>query len=61
MRRDRAALAADVLTLFVDREIQIFEAVHQGLADVDAGRTIPHDEVMDQIEAMIRLKESLSQ
>lgn len=61
MRRDRAALAADVLTRFVDREIRIFEAVQQGLADVDAGRTIPHDEVMDQIEAMIGLKGSLSQ
>ncbi|WP_176599284.1 MULTISPECIES: CopG family ribbon-helix-helix protein [Sphingobium] len=60
MRRDRVSLAADVLTAYVDREIRIFEAVQQGLADVDAGRTIPHDEVMDQIDAMIGLKDSSS-
>lgn len=53
MRRSRSFLAAEALTAYVERELQIIEGIQRGLADVQAGRTIPHDEAMDQLDAMI--------
>lgn len=53
MRRSRSFLAAEALTAYVERELQIIEGIQRGLADVQAGRIIPHDEAMDQLDAMI--------
>lgn len=53
MRRSRSFLAAEALTAYVERELQIIEGIQRGLVDVENGRTIPHDEAMDQLDAMI--------
>lgn len=52
-RRSRSFLAAEALTAYVDRELSIIDGIEQGLADVRAGRTIAHEEAMDQIDALI--------
>lgn len=61
MRRSRSFLAAEALTAYVERELQIIEGIQRGLADVQAGRTIPHDEAMDQLDAMIENMRSSKQ
>ena len=52
-RRSRSYLAAEALAAYVDRELAIIEGIQQGLADVEAGRTVPHDQVMAEVDAII--------
>lgn len=51
--RSRSYLAAAALSAYVDRELEIIEGIQQGLADVAAGRVIPHEQVVVQAEAII--------
>jgi predicted transcriptional regulator len=52
-RRSRSYLAAEAVSAYVERELAIIEGVQRGLADVEAGRVTPHDEAMDQVDALI--------
>ncbi len=52
-RRSRSYLAAEAVAAYVDRELAIIDGVQRGLADVEAGRITPHDDAMDQIDALI--------
>lgn len=52
-RRSRSFLAADALAAYVDRELAIIEKIEQGLADVAAGRVIPHEQVMAEARAIV--------
>ena len=52
-RRSRSYLAAEAVAAYVDRELEIIEGIEQGLADVAAGRLVPHDEAMARIYATI--------
>jgi predicted transcriptional regulator len=52
-RRSRSYLAAEAVSAYVERELEIIEGVQRGLADVEAGRVVPHDAAMDQLDAMI--------
>jgi predicted transcriptional regulator len=52
-RRSRSYLAAEAVSAYVERELEIIEGIQRGLADVAAGRVIPHDEAMDRIDAAI--------
>jgi predicted transcriptional regulator len=52
-RRSKSFLAAEAVSAYVERELEIIEGIHQGLADVKAGRVIPHDVAMDRIDAAI--------
>lgn len=52
-RRSRSFLAAEALAAYVERELSIIEGIEAGLADVSAGRVVPHDHAMDQIDAAI--------
>ena len=52
-RRSRSYLAAEAVAAYVDRELAIIEGIRQGLADVDAGRVVPHEEAMDRLDAVI--------
>lgn len=45
-RRSRSFLAAEAVTAYVEHELQIVESLQQGLADVEAGRVVPHEQVM---------------
>lgn len=52
-RRSRSYLAAEAVSAYVERELQIIEGIQRGLADVDAGRVVPHDEARAEIDAVI--------
>ncbi len=52
-RRSRSYLAAEAVAAYVERELSIIEGIQQGLADVAADRTVPHDAAMDEVNAAI--------
>lgn len=52
-RRSKSFLAAEALAVYVERELEIVEGIKHGLADVKAGRVVPHDEAMAEVLAVI--------
>jgi len=57
-RRSRSYLAAEAVASYVDRELEIIEGIRRGLADVDAGRLVAHDDAMAEIDAIIDAAEA---
>ncbi len=51
--RTAAALAADAIASYVDREGAILDGIARGLEDMRAGRLVPHAEAMDELDAAI--------
>jgi len=52
-RRSRSFLAAEAVETYVDRELAIIEGIERGLADVEAGRTISHEDAMVSLRQVI--------
>lgn len=52
-RRSRSFLAAEAVAAFVDRELEIIEGIQRGLADMEAGRVVPHEQVVAEGRAII--------
>lgn len=52
-RRTKSFLAADAIADYVERELAIVAGIKRGLADMEAGRVTPHDEVMAEIDGII--------
>jgi len=52
-RRTRSFLAAEAMEAYVNHELAIIEGIQRGLADMAAGRVIPHEEAMDRAEKVI--------
>jgi predicted transcriptional regulator len=52
-RRTKSFLAGEAIADYVERELKIVEGIKRGLADIEAGRTVPHDEAMRRIRATI--------
>jgi predicted transcriptional regulator len=52
-RRSRSFLAAEAVAAFVDREMEIIEGIQRGLADMEAGRVVPHEQVVAEGRAII--------
>jgi predicted transcriptional regulator len=52
-RRSKSFLAAEAVSAYVESELRIIEGVQRGLADVEAGRVVPHDEAMAEIYGAI--------
>lgn len=52
-RRSKSFLAGEAVAAYVDRELEIIEGVKRGLADMEAGRLVPHPEAMAEIYAAI--------
>jgi len=52
-RRSNSFLAAEAVSTYVDRELEIVDGILRGLDDVKAGRVIPHEEAMDRLDAVI--------
>ena len=52
-RRSRSFLAADALTRYLGEELEIVDGILAGLADADAGRVVPHEEVVADLERII--------
>ena len=52
-RRSRSFLAAGAEETYVDRELAIIEGIERGLADVEAGRTVSHEDAMASVRRVI--------
>ena len=52
-RRSRSFLAAEAVQAYVDRELAIIDGIERGLADVEAGRTVSHDDAMASMRQAI--------
>lgn len=52
-RRSKCFLAAEAVAAYVAREAGIIASIAAGLADAAAGRVMPHDIAMDELEAVI--------
>ncbi|MER8864108.1 CopG family ribbon-helix-helix protein [Mesorhizobium sp. M0751] len=57
-RRSKSVLAAEAVSAYVDRELEIIEGIQRGIADAAAGRVVPHDEAMAEIDAIIEAAEA---
>jgi len=57
-RRSKSFLAAEAVSAYVDRELDIIEGIKLGMADAAAGRVVPHDEAMAEIDATIEAAEA---
>lgn len=52
-RRSKSFLAVEAISAYVDRELEIVEGIQRGLADVRAGRTVPHEQVVAEVDALL--------
>lgn len=52
-RRSRSFLAAEAVEAYVDRELAIVEGIEHGLADIEAGRTLGHEDAMEVVRQAI--------
>ena len=52
-RRSRSFLAAEAVQAYVDRELAIIEGVERGLADVETGKTVSHEDAMATLRQTI--------
>lgn len=52
-RRTKSFLAGEAIARYVERETKIVEGIMRGLADAEAGRTVPHEEAMRQLRATV--------
>ena len=52
-RRSKSFLAAEAVEAYVDRELEIIDGIKRGLADMEAGRLVPHEQAMAEIRAAI--------
>ncbi|WP_027060609.1 CopG family ribbon-helix-helix protein [Mesorhizobium loti] len=57
-RRSKSFLAAEAISAYVDRELEIIEGIKRGMADVAAGRIVSHDDAMAEIAAVIESVEA---
>jgi predicted transcriptional regulator len=54
-RRSRSFLAAEAVESYVDRELAIIEGIERGLADVEAGRTVSHEDAIATVRQAIKV------
>lgn len=52
-RRSKSFLAAEAVSAYVDRELEIIDGIKRGLADVKAGRVAPHEQVMAEARQIV--------
>jgi predicted transcriptional regulator len=52
-RRSKSFLAAEAVSAYVERELEIIDGIKRGMADAEAGRVVSHDEAMAEIYAAI--------
>ena len=57
-QRSKSFLAAEAVSAYVKRETEIIEGIKRGMADIEAGRVIPHDEAMAELYAVIDAAEA---
>ena len=52
-RRTRSFIANEALEAWINREIELIEDLQIGLEEVKAGKGIPHEQAMRQIDAAV--------
>lgn len=52
-KRSKSFLAAEAVSDYVERELEIVEGIKRGLADVEAGRVVPHEQVVKEARQII--------
>ena len=52
-RRSKSFLAAEAVSTYVERELEIIDGIRQGMADAEAGRVVADDEAMAEVQAVI--------
>ncbi len=52
-RRTKSFLAGEAIAGYVERELEIVAGIERGLADMKAGRVVPHEEVMAEIDGIV--------
>lgn len=57
-RRSKSFLAAEAVSAYVDRQLDIIEGIKRGMADAAPGHVVPHDEAMAEIDAIIEAAEA---
>lgn len=51
--RGRSRIAAEAVAAFVDHELRAVDGIRRGLADMKAGRVVPHADVVAEGRAII--------
>jgi predicted transcriptional regulator len=52
-RRTKSFLAGEAIANYVERELAIVAGILEGIEDMKAGRTVPHDEAMARLRRTI--------
>ena len=52
-QRSRSFVAERAITAYIDHELLIVRKILEGIEDARAGRTVPHEEVMERMEEII--------
>jgi predicted transcriptional regulator len=52
-KRCRSYLVAEALDTYLSSDLEIAESIQRGIEDIRAGRTIPHEQVMTELRAII--------
>ncbi|MDW5317289.1 CopG family ribbon-helix-helix protein [Rhizobium sp. PL01] len=52
-RRSKSFLAGEAVAAYVEQELAIIDGIKRGIADVEAGRIVTHDDAMAEIYAAI--------
>jgi len=52
-KRTKSFLAGEAIATYVQRELDIIAGINQGLEDARAGRLVPHDQAMAELDAAI--------
>lgn len=51
--RTKSFLAGEAIGSYVERELEIVAGIERGLDDMKAGRVVPHEDVMADIDSTI--------
>lgn len=52
-RRSKSYLAAEAVSAYVERELEIINGIERGIEDVAAGRVVSHDRVTAAARAIV--------
>ena len=52
-QRSKSFLAGEAVAAYVERELEIIDGIKRGMADVGAGRVVPHEQVMAEARQII--------
>ena len=53
-RRTKSFLAGEAIGDYLERELEIVAGIERGLDDMKAGRVVPHEDVMADIDVTIK-------